>query len=213
MMKKFLCTFAFFAILHTTNAQQRDRDFPHGGFNIVAVGVTQIAPTGGLSNYFTSATGANIGMGLRIRRVFVGFQTNNAHIRLNTPLLSSTTGYNHDFQIGDSFDYWDSMGNIGYILIRNNWIELMPFVGLGGTRIRSNLYDGKRNRDEFIVVNSFTVSPGLRAEFPLVRGVFNERSSLNLRLDVGYNMPVKFRYTSARGNVFFARMGIALWFD
>ena len=215
-MLKILCTVAFFAVLNTANAQQRDESL--GGFNFVSIGATQIVPTGGLSNYFASTTGVNLGIGLRIHRLFVGFQAQGdiAGIRLKKPLLSSTTGYNYDFQKGDRFYYMEYMGNIGYILIIRNWFELMPFVGFGGTSLRSNLYEGERNRDEFTIFNSFTFSPGLRVEFPLKRieieGTPTFNHLISLRLDAGYNMPVRFRYTPARGNVFFARASIVWWF-
>jgi len=211
IVKKTFITFAFFTVLHTATAQQRDRDFPRGGAGF-SVGATQIFPQ---SNYFASATGIHLDIGLRLNRFYVGFKVGGGSLRLTTPLLSSTTGYDHDFQKGDRLYFEGYMGIIGYTLIRNNWIDIAPLVGLGATSLRSNFYEGERNRDEFTVFNSFTISPGLRVEFPLHRASTSSPYVTNLtslRFDVGYNMPVRFRYTPARGNVFFVRMGIVLWF-
>ena len=81
----------------------------------------------------------------------------------------------------------------------------MPYVGIGRTTMRRFL----RNY-EFYVADTFSISPGLRTEFQLSNGSYAE-GGLSLRLDVGYNMPMRFNYTPARGSVFYARVGIVLW--
>ena len=176
----------------------------------MSLGATQVFPTGGLNNYFASSTVIGGGMDFRFNRLYLGIQAIAGSMRLKQPLPSSVTGYDYDFQKNDRFSYESIMFPVGYTLLRTNRFELTPFVGIGVTSLRSNLYGEYRFRDrEFAIANdSFTIGAGLRAEFELAR--FNW-SSLNLLFDTGYYMPVRFRYTPARGNTFYARMGIVWW--
>ena len=198
-LKITLCTFALFAVLNTANAQD----------NGIALfgGATQIFPTGGLGNYFTPATAANAGMAFRLGdRLSVDFMITFAAIsRLNKPLRCSETGHSRDFQKGDRFFFNELSFPIGYALIgdRDSRFTLSPFVNMGATWVGSR----DRNDDEddrFDVVNAFKVGPGLRADF-LIFG------TVNLRLDIGYNIPVSFNYTPARGNVFYVRTSVAFF--
>ena len=177
-----------------------------------SMGATQFFPTGNLSNYFSTPTVFNVSWDFSFSRILLGLQVDIGSTRLNTPLLSSITGHDYDFQKGDRFEFGSFMFPIGYTLIRNNQFEVTPFVGLGGTVIRSNIHAGQGRSREFEVVNSFTVSPGLRTEFWLTRFFWaGDANGLSFRFDVGYNMPVRFNYTPARGNVFYARAGIVWW--
>ena len=198
-MKLALCTFALFAVLNTANAQDSGIAFFGGA--------TQIFPTGGLGNYFTPATAANAGMALRLGERFCAdiMGTFAATSRLNKPLLRSETGYNRDFQKGDRFIYTELVLLVGYALIGNRYsrFALTPFVNTGATWIESR-DNNDENDDRFHVANAFTVGAGLRTDFLIFQGV-------NLRLDIGYNIPVRFNYTPARGNVFYVRTSIALW--
>ena len=188
-----------------------------GGMGI-GMGTTQFFPTGGLSNYFSSTTAFHFALDFSFNRVLIGLQADIGSMRLNTPLLSLATGYDYDLLEDDRFLFESFIFPVGYTLIRNNRFELTPFVGLGATILRSNIHTGEGSRDrEFDVVNSFTVSPGLRAEFWLGRFLWTDHTGaslahgLSLRFDAGYNMPVRFNYTPARGNVFYARAGIVWW--
>ena len=214
VIKKILCTFALFAILYPAIAQHNNNNSQRLRLmiNFMDFGVSHIIPTGDLSNYFAPFAGVHLGFGFELNRFYIGAQMQGGlnWIRLNRPLLGSTTGYHRDFQKGDYFDYVENLGLIGYTLIRNRWLELTPIIGLGTTKIRSRIYGGESNRDEFTIVNSFTVNPGLRADFPLIR-IGEAGNHIRLRLYAGYNMPVRFRYAPARGNTFSVRAGIVWW--
>ena len=183
------------------------------GFNF---GASQPFLTEGLSNYFAPATAFYFTWDFSFNRILFGFQADVASMRLNRPLLSSETGYESDFQKGDRLLFENFMFPIGYTLIRHNRFEITPYVGLGGIILRSNTTGIARDR-QFEVVNSLTVSPGLRAEFWLRRFLWTDQigdslaHGLSLRFDAGYSMPVRFNYTPARGNVFYARAGIVWW--
>ena len=193
---------------------------PRVGFGF-SFGAMQIFPTGGLANYFSSATLPSMSFDLQVNNFYFGFQfSGDVGIRLNAPLLSSETGYNRDFLKGDRLRYIHFEFPVGYTVFRNNRFELLPFVSLGGTTIRSNLYTGENNwrSREFFIVDSFSVTPGLRTEFNLVGFTMRDAwgtavpSSLRLRLDVGYNIPVSYRFTPARGNIPYARLALVWWF-
>ena len=177
-----------------------------------SIGVTQVFPMGSLSNYFSTTTALHIAVDFRINRILLGFQAEIGSMRLNAPLLSSITGYDYNLLEGDRFLFENFMFPIGYTLIRSNRFELTPFVGFGGTILRSNIHTGEGSRyREFDVVNSFTISPGLRAEFLLAS--LNQGSDIiNFRFDVGYNRPVRFSNVLTQGNMFYARAGIVWWF-
>ena len=180
------------------------------GFNF---GASQLFPTGRLSDYFAPTTAFYFAWDFIIDRIYFGIQGNFASMRLNSPLLSSATGYYYDFLEGDRLYYEDFMFSLGYVLRKSDRFHITPFIGLGGT------YLGKRNRSdrEFAVVNSFTITPGLRTEFHVARFNLNDpvmgsiSSSVSLRLEAGYMMPTRFRYTPAQGNMFYARAGIVWW--
>jgi len=172
------------------------------GLNISA---TQVFPTGRLNNYFSTTTAFHFALDFSINNVLLGFQLDLGTMMLNTSL---PTRYGYVFQEGDRFIFDSFMFPIGYTLIRNNRFELTPFIGLGGTKISSNLYI---NDVRFDIVNSFTISPGLRAEF-LLASLNQGSDTINFRFDAGYKRPVRFNYTQAQGNMFYARAGIVWWF-
>jgi len=179
-------------------------------------GVTQIFPTGNLSNYFDPATGGNMSFEFYSNRFFLGAQMNIGVMKFKMPLESSTSGYNEDFQRGDRLSYIDGGLILGYSVLSNKRNQLSPFVLIGGTTIESNLYKDAADNDlEFKVANSFTVGAGIRAEVKLfgfeTRDIYSDRmlqNNINLRLDLGYNIPVKYSFTPARGNILYARMAL-----
>ena len=179
-------------------------------------GASQPFLTNGLSNYVTPATAFHFAWDFSFNRILFAFQADVGSVRLNKPLLSSETGHEYNFYEDSRFLFENFMFPIGYTLIRNNRFEITPYVGLGGMVLRSNRTGIERDR-ELDVVNSFTVSPGLRTEFWLRRFLWTDSvgdslaHGLSLRFDVGYSMPVRFNYTPARGNVFYARAGIVWW--
>ena len=178
----------------------------------LSIGATQVFPTGGLSNYFSSATAVNFAGDFRFNRLFFGVQFDAGGMRLSSPLLSSATNYRHDFREGDRFLYVGLSVPVGYTLIRHNRFELTPFVNFAGvTTIMSTLYSNANADNEFIVMDSFTVGIGLRTEFQFASINLNN-DSINFRFDVGYNRPASFHYTPARGNLFYTRAGIVWWF-
>jgi len=185
-----------------------------------SMGATQIFPTGNLSNYFVSSTAFNASMDFYFNKLLIGIQVNIGFWDLKTPMLSQSTGYGHDFQKNDRFSYVDGGILGGYTLLKNNWLQFTPFVMLGGTTLESNLYkDPNDSKLEFKITNSFAVGFGLRSEISVIK--FNMRdpyiaspipSRINLRLDAGYNIPVKYNYTPAKGNIPYARMALVWWF-
>ena len=189
------------------------------GFNM---GVVRVSPTGGLSHYFSPATGFNFGVDFVFDRFVIGIQGDIAGMRLNAPLLGSATGYRYDIFAGSRLLYENIGLALGYTVLRNNRLEITPFMSIGATGIFTNIYgnpDRNRNR-EFAVTNSFTFGPGVRTELQLARFMWTDPfmpwrgqmpSSINLRLEVGYNMPTRFNYSPAQGNIFYARAGLVWW--
>ena len=179
------------------------------------MGATQVFPIGGLGNYFDATTVFNISLGFTLHRVHIGLQFDVGTMRLNSPLPSSITGYHHDFQQGDRFEFMSVSFPVGYTVFKTNRFELMPFIGIGGTSIMSELYrrESNRSRHEFSIVDSFTISPGLRSEFVLARfsSVDDIPHSLHLRLDAGYNIHTRTNFTPARGNTFYVRASVVWW--
>ena len=238
-LKLLFSTLALFVFLNTTSAQQIEQevisfvestkvmsDYYSSRIYLVdrvgmglSMGATQIIPTGGLNNYFTSTTGFNIAIiNFRLGRFDIGIQHDSGTMRLRAPLPSSETGHTRDFQIGDRARYSTFLALIGYTLIGSSRFELTPFVCFGGTRIVSDIHRGRDRRRyaEFMFAQeSSTIGFGLRSEFQLAQlnlNGFVAPTPLNLRFDVGYNMPFnRFNYTPARGNLFYARMGIVWW--
>ena len=173
-----------------------------------SAGATQVFPTGNLSNYFEPATLITMSLDWHFNNFLIGLHINAGDMRLNTPLLSTETGYDYDFRVNNRFSYFDGGVLFGYALFRNSWIEFTPFVNIGGTTLKSNLYSEEDNDLEFTIIDSFTTGPGLRTEFILYRGDIDLISNINLRLDLGYNIPVKYSFSPAKGNIPYARIAL-----
>ena len=109
-----LSIIAFFVVLNTADAKQIEQkqiltadtvnDLQRAPIsfagNISLIGVTQTFPTGGLSNYFTPATGYSISFGFSINRFYIGFQTvSDAIMRLNKPLSEFKKGKDLSIEI------------------------------------------------------------------------------------------------------------------
>ena len=180
-------------------------------------GATQIFPTKNLDNYFASATTGGLSVDFYSNKFFFGLQFNAGGMKFKTPLLSSTSGYDKDFQKGDRLTYIDGGLLGGYSLLKNNNLQLSPYVYLGGTTLESNFYkDASDNDLEFKVLNSFFIGSGLRTEVKLFEFETKDRflgtvvqNKLSLRLDIGYNIPVKYDYAPAGGNILYARIALA----
>ena len=223
-LKFALSIIAFCAVLNSTNAQQIEQGVDRGGFGF-SIGTTHLSPTGGLGRYFEPTTGLNISFDVRISRLNIGLYVDGVSMRLTSPLPSYITGHDRDIEIGDRMTFTGVSVPVGYVLINTNRFALIPFVSLiGGTSLTNHIYNNNAFSNErirergFTIVNTFSVGAGINTEFVLVR--FNANSpfrrtpvpqSLNLRLNAGYNIPLLFNYTPARGNVFYARAGIVWW--
>jgi|GEM_PF-3452971 len=182
-------------------------------------GATQNFPTGGLANYLTSGTALNFSMDFYFNNFFFGVQADIGTLRFDSPLPSHTSGYFHDFRVNDRLFYAHGGLTAGYRMVRSGRFELSPFIYLGGGTLESNFYRDPRDNDlEFRVFNTFIFGPGLRTEFNLFNFEARDHftgmripSRVNLRLDVGYNIPARFRYTPMRGNIPYARLALVWW--
>jgi len=182
------------------------------------MGATQHFPTGGLANYLAPSTAFNMSIDFYVNNFFFGFQFDGGTLRFDTPLPSNTSGYHHDFLVNDRLSYAHGGLTAGYRMVRSGRFELSPFVYLGGGTLETNFYRDPRDSDlEFRVFNTFIFGGGLRTEFNLFNFTVHDpfmgaiSSRLNLRLDVGYNIPAKFQYTPMRGNIPYARLALVWW--
>jgi len=172
-----------------------------------------------LANYFAPSTAFNVSWDFYFNNFFFGFQLDGGTLRFDTPLPSHTSGYFHDFHTNDRLTYIHGGLVSGYRLVRSGRFELSPFVLLGGGSLESNFYREPRDSDlEFRVFSTFFFGPGLRTELNLFNFEGRDHftgasipSRVNLRFDVGYNVPVRFRYTPMRGNIPYARLALVWW--
>ena len=196
--------------------RQQPFEFPRLAFTF-GVGATGIFPTGNLNSYFAPAPATAISMDLYISNFFLGLQVNGGFsMKLQTPLLSDATGYNQNFQKDERFSYKDIGVPVGYIVAQNRWLQFAPYINFGGTILESNLYTSQDNDLEFKIFDSFVIGPGLRTEIKLFGFRMKDKmidipASINLRFDVGYNIPVKYEFPPAKGNVFYTRMALVWW--
>ena len=183
------------------------------------LGLTEIFPTGNLNSYFAPATVGAILMDIYFNKLFLAFQFDAGSMKFKTPLLNSTTRYGHDFLKDEELSYMDAGIIGGYVVAQNKRLQFSPYVYLGGISLKSNLYTDGNNEDlEFKMLDSFFIGPGLRTELklfgfgtkdPAMPGGF-----LNLRLDIGYNIPVRrFDFSPAQGNILYARLALVLGMD
>jgi hypothetical protein len=195
------------------------RGFFVGGISL-GMGATRIFPTGNLSSHFAPATVFNFAFDIYFDRFFVGLQLDIGKLRLKVPLPSQTTGYDHDFQVNDRLSYMHGGLLGGYTVIRNYRLQLSPFINFGGTSLESNFYkdEAKKHMEFYIFDETWFVGAGLRADINLFdfetnSGFFTISPTthrIHLRLDAGYNIPIKYEYTPARGNVSYVKMSL-IW--
>lgn len=182
-----------------------------GGMNIV-FGATQIFPTGNLKTYFMPATIFNTSFEFYLNRMFYDFLLEGGSIKLRTSLLTETTCYDVDFSYKEKFRYFNAGLIVGYSIVQNKRMLFSPFMFIGGTTLESNLYHSNDDELEFEIFNSFIIGPGLRTEVKIISFKHKTMSSfLNLRVDAGYNFPVKYNFTQAKGNIFYTRCSL-VWY-
>jgi len=192
---------------------------PYKLFSIpFGLGATQVFPTGKLGAFFKQTTDFSLSMDFYFTKWFGGLQLTGGNMGLRGDLLSDKTEYSEDFYAGDKFSYTDVGVTLGYNILKSKNIHIAPYLYLGGTTLMSNLFEGSKDDDlEFQVINSFFVGSGLRFEWKILDfGKGNNYTdipdnSLALRFDAGYNYPVTFKFTPARGGVFYTRLSLIYW--
>ena len=198
----FFAVFLYFALSSAANAQLLGGSFE--------MGRTDIFPKGNLKNYFGPTYGINFAFNLYFEYLLTTIQANFVgDMLLKTPLPKEITGFDADFQINDKFFYEDWGLFVG-LPFEYKHLLVAPFVYLGGAGLRSDREEIEDYKLEYKMLNSFFFGPGLRTEIQVFR--YNKRETgyafFAFRFDIGYNIPVKYRFTPAKGNIPYARLSL-----
>jgi hypothetical protein len=183
-----------------------------GGY---AAGASEVFLTGNLKNHFSPRTLFGISLDCYPGNIMMALKVTAGSLKLKTPLSSQTTGYDYDFQGNERFAYYDLGFLAGYTFkTRGQRLRFSPFACLGSMGLQSQLFDYKDDRQEFDIFDAFYFGPGFRADVDVIRLKKDEDGyiGLCLRFEAGYNIPVKYKYSPAKGNIPYAQLALVIAF-
>ena len=177
-------------------------------------GVSSFIPDGKLKEYFPQGIAGYFSLDFNWNKLYFSLSAEGGSQKVKKDFKISTHYYTFDFRQGDTFSYSDAGLTVGYMLVRNNWIHIAPTIKVGGGSITSNVF--KNADDEYSIYDSFTFAPGLHTEWKVYK--LNQKASafddelayLSIKLDGGYNFITNYKYSEARGNMFYARLALVL---
>lgn len=176
-----------------------------------SMGALSVFPMSKLQQNFKSNVGFSMSMDYDINKVYVSLYLQTSSFTLQTPFEVSSNGLDYTFYQGDKFTYLDGGLQGGYYVLRNNRFHIAPYITFGGTNLQSNLFqDSSDDKYEYNVFNTVNLGLGINTEFKIVD--FNLKDSqfsysyISLKLNGGYNMPVKYNYTPFKGNISYAAL-------
>lgn len=182
------------------------------------MGTTVISPQGKYGDKFYTNATFYMNTDINISKVYGSLYMGGGSLMLKEPL--STTGYN--FNGKDRLSYFEGGGQVGYFLARTNYLHLAPYASIGGSSLKSNIYDTEEEEREFYVVNTFTYGLGLHTQVKIFEGEANPygmygyaypthytvKQHIALKVNVGYNFLASHIYNQSKGNIFYAQIGL-----
>lgn len=176
-----------------------------------------IFPTGKLGDSFSPNALGNFSIDFSINKVYVSLYLTGSGLRLKSPFSAASDIDTLFFDKNESFTYLEGGMKTGYFLLRNNWVQVAPYVNISGTNLESERFDDEEeNEKEFAVLNSFTFGPGIHTAVKLYQ---NSKTDVNgyqnlyffaLKVDAGYNFHAKYDQKFFKGNTPNVMVGIVM---
>lgn len=165
-----------------------------------------ILPTGKIKSDYRTNAMFNMSLDFNVERIFTTIFFDGGALFLKNPFQTKLNGDSIYFSKNDRFSYINGGLKGGYFLIRNNRLNISPFISITGLKIESTLYKTEREGDEYQVVNSFCYGVGLHSELKIKEFKYPSlygppmNSYISLKLEGGYNIIAKHR-NNYSGNV------------
>lgn len=186
------------------------------------MGTTIVSPKGKYGdNFYTNAT-LYMNTDFNISKVYGSLYMGGGNLALREPFVAEQQSQNTYFYAKDKFTYFEGGGQIGYFLARTEYIHLAPYASIGGSSLKSNIYDPDEEELEFHIVNTFTYGLGLHTQLKIYEGEtspyamygyygyspYPVKHHFALKVNVGYNILASHIYNEFKGNIFYAQIGI-----
>lgn len=176
-----------------------------------------IFPTGKLGDSFSPNALGTFSIDFSVNKVYVSFYLMGSGLRLKQPFSAASQTDTLFFDKNESFSYLEGGMKTGYFVLRNNWLQVAPYVNISGTTLESERFDDVDENDkEFAVLNSFTFGPGIHTAIKLYQ---NSKTDVNgyqnlyffaLKVDAGYNLHAKYDQKFFKGNAPNVMVGLVM---
>ncbi len=178
-----------------------------------------MSPTGTFGDHFKTTASFYMSTDFNISNVYFSLFLDGSNLRVDEPF----TIENYQFEKNDRFAYFDGGLQLGYFLVNSNYIHLAPYATIAGSSLESNLYSDYENNDmEYHMINAFTCGAGVHTQIKLFEaksnpysgfwyGIYYDQSVeyyFALKCNIGYNVLTSSNYDVAKGDMFYAQIGI-----
>lgn len=159
-----------------------------------------------LADNFTSNATYNMSLDFNIQKVFASLYFNGSGLKLKEPFTVISDTDSLSFKKNETFHFLDAGLKGGYFLVRNEKIQLAPYISISGGLLESSRYDTEDDGEEYRIFNSFTYGAGLHSEVKIKdfnyvnRYGYSSNNYLSLKLEAGYNIITKFDDSYCKGN-------------
>ena len=194
-------------------------------------GTTYMKPLAGLGENLNPGLLINMVYDFSVKKFYGAFTLDALELSFKKPqtFVDKNNGQLVDFAEGESFSVFRGGFSMGYNLVNSKHLNLSPFISIGGYTIESNLYYDMPRMKEIQLVNSFFWGPGVHLDLILFSfnmnqhqlynlygpayqnmALKNARSYIGLKIDAGYDIISKAKYTDYKGNAAYLRVGLVL---
>ncbi len=180
----------------------------------IALGGGMTFPNGDFGNHYKDDGSFYCSWDGKIRHAYFSLTLRTGSLKLLEP-FEIESPFEYEFIEGYRFSFINVGVRSGYLMIRNKYFHLAPYVDLSYTCLKSKeFYDTSEGR-EYKDVNAFTFGPGIHAEIKLFEfsddsynNDYPEVHAVGLKIEGGYNFNLGFGRSEVKGNMTYFDAGL-----
>lgn len=191
------------------------RRIQYGSMGMVLGGGVTI-PNGGFGNHYNPGGNFYCSWDGKGEHAYFSLTLRAGSLKLLEP-FEIDSPFEYDFNEGYRFSFINVGLRSGYLMIRNKYFHVAPYVDLSYTSLESKEFSDSSEGSEYKDVNAFSFGPGIHAEIKL----FEFRDSgydsshpmmhaVSLKLEGGYNFNLGFERPEVKGNMTYFDAGLVL---
>ena len=187
----------------------------YGSMGMVMGGGITI-PNGGFGNYYNPGGSFYCSWDGKGDHAYFSLTLRAGNLKLLEP-FEIESPFEYDFYEGYRFSYVNVGVRSGYLMIRNKYFHLAPYVDLSYTGLESMKFSDSSEGTEYKDVNAFSFGPGIHAEVKLFEFRDNRNDisntmmhAVSLKLEGGYNFNLGFGRPEVKGNMTYFDAGLVM---